>query len=311
MRTARALNPQLHHRSFTVADALNAGETLGRLRGPDLHASSRGIRVPWGTDQEFHQAVSPLLALTPGAAACFGTAARLWNLPLPGRLDTEPRVHLAKINSIASITRFGVVAHRLKLLETELTKLAELPLTTPGRTWLDLCSVLSLEEAVVLGDAIISSHQGPFDEPVPALGTLQDCRDLIAAHPGARGIRLARAAGDLMRVGAASPPETKLRLAALRMGLPEPEHGVAIVDQRGVACAWPDLAWRRYRLGLQYDGVHHLSPEQQERDARRDNATLMAGWLPLRINRVMVHQFGYDGVMVQVAEALRRRGWRP
>ncbi|WP_285728114.1 endonuclease domain-containing protein [Psychromicrobium xiongbiense] len=310
MRQPRALAHPLQGRSFTLAEALAAGETPKRLRGRDVLTPSRGIRVPWGVSQDFRNAVAPLLALTPGAVACWGSAARIWNLPLPGRLSSEPAVHLATAG-VAAIRRFGVVGHRLRLTDAEMTVYQGIPLTTVSRTWLDLAAQLSLEDAVILGDAIVSDHRRPFAPPSDPLGTLGQLRDTVQSHAGARGLKVARTALELVRTGSASPPETRLRLAAERVGLPEPEHGIILYDEAGTERAWPDLGWRRYRVGIQYDGAHHLSQEQQERDARRDNFSAASGWISLKVNRDMVRKHGYDGVMRQIGQVLRSRGWRP
>ncbi|NYE95700.1 hypothetical protein FHU41_001950 [Psychromicrobium silvestre] len=301
----------MNGRSFTLAEAKEVELGRGRQRGRDLLIASRGIRVPWGVEQEFHRIVAPLLRMTPGAVACWGTAGRLWRLPLPARMQSEQRVHLARVNSSTAPERFGVVGHRLRLGEDEVSACSGIPLTSPGRTWLDLAGLLELDELVAAGDALVCSHQRPFGPPKLALASLPELTAVVKNHAGARGIRRARAALELIRVGSDSAPESYLRLAALRIGLPEPELNIAILDESGQEIAWPDLAFRAYRVAVQYDGGHHLSAEQQALDARRDNGSSRAGWASIRINRVMIKESGYEGVMRQLIPLLQARGWQP
>ncbi|AJT42038.1 endonuclease domain-containing protein [Psychromicrobium lacuslunae] len=307
MKTPGKLPRDLSGRSFTLAEAAGLGR--GRLQGKDLLIASRGIRVPWGVEQDFQRAVAPLFKLSPESVACLGTAARLWRLPLPAWMQGEQRLHLARVNSSTVPRRFGVVGHRLRLSEDEISASSGIPLTGRSRTWLDLAALLSIEELVAVGDALVNSHRRAFGPTKAAWVDLADLVAVVRRHSGARGVRNARIALALVRVGADSAPETYLRLAASRVGLPEPELNVAILDESGCEVAWPDLAFREFRVAIQYDGAHHLSVEQQASDARRDNASAAAGWISIRISRAMVQELGYQGVMRQLVPILRARGW--
>lgn len=309
MRHPSELPPELRERSFTLRTARSEDVSRGRLQHPNLFTPSRGIRVPWGVQQDFAAVVAPVLEASPDAAACWSTAARLWNLPLPPHLGSEQIIHLAISGSKRRPRRFGVAGHRLQLGEDEIRLLNGQAITSPARTWLDLAGSLTLEHLVALGDAIVCCHQRSFGPNTPALATPAELEAILHAHSGARGIRIARAALELIRIGADSVPETLLRLAAAEAGLPEPELNVVIISERGGEIAWPDLAYRKYRVAIQYDGGHHLSAEQQGSDARRDNETAKAGWISLRITKSQVNEKGYLGVMREVRGVLIQRGW--
>ena len=92
----------------------------------------------------------------------------------------------------------------------------------------------------------------------------------------------AREALDSVRVGADSPPETRLRLALVAGGLPEPELQAAL-EPGDPFSPVADLAYRHVRLALQYDGAGHRTREQQARDARRDRYGQARGWTTLRV----------------------------
>jgi very-short-patch-repair endonuclease len=186
-----------------------------------------------------------------------------------------------------------------------------LPCTTPARTWLDLASVLTLDDLVAAGDSIICAHQRSFEPERPPLALPTALARTVAAHRGARGVATAREALQLLRVGSDSPPETLLRLELVRARLPEPELNVVIRDSLGKDVAWPDLAYRKYRIAIQYDGAHHLSPDQQESDARRDRGTMLAGWIPIIVTSALLEDVGYSGVVSMIRGALLSRGWNP
>ena len=90
------------------------------------------------------------------------------------------------------------------------------------------------------------------------------------------------AALALIRVGADSPPETRLRLALLDAGLPEPRLQARLVSPAGERTD-ADMVVERSRVALHYDGGHHRTPEQQRRDARRDRLWQEAGHLSITV----------------------------
>ena len=106
---------------------------------------------------------------------------------------------------------------------------------------------------------------------------------MLTRHPKMQGIVKARAAVELIRVGADSAPETFLRLALGDAGLPEPGLQVQIVPGDPYSPA-ADLGYRQQRIAIQYDGGHHLTREQQSRDNRRDQAFYSAGWRYFKFN---------------------------
>ena len=310
MPVRRKLPEALQGRSFTIIDGAAEGLSRRRSQGKDLFTPSRGIRVPWGHTQQFQDAVRPVIEVTPGAFASFGTAARLWEISVPAWMEGEPRLHIARTGTTAA-ERFGVIGHRLRVRDDELSHIGGIPVTSVARTWLDLASVLLLDDLVAAGDSIIRSHQRSFGPAVLAKASLADLAMVVRQHGRARGVRNARMALELVRVGVDSPPETYLRLEAVRRGLPEPDLDVVVFDMHGNGIAWPDLAFRECRVSVQYDGRHHLTAQQQESDARRDNETVLAGWMPLRITAAIVAKIGYTGAVTLIRDALLLRGWEP
>ncbi|UKA53723.1 hypothetical protein LFT45_18740 [Arthrobacter sp. FW305-BF8] len=107
-----------------------------------------------------------------------------------------------------------------------------------ARTWVDLGSVLPLDDLVVAGDAIVSKHARHFGPPKVAMVPLAELRAFVDRANGIHGVQKARFALDLLRVGVDSPPESKHRPV------------------------WTDLGCRRFRTCIEYEGLHHLAPEK-------------------------------------------------
>lgn len=310
MRKPPLLPSHLAGRSFTLQQQLDAGLGSGRAWRSDLHVASRGVRVPWDEPQTLQHTCALLTGLTPGSACCFGTAAQLWGCPLPRALENELKIHLARIDGGARPVRKGVAGHRMVLRDTDLGELDGIPVTKPARTWLDLASVLNLEELVVAGDYFICSQSRSFGPRRDAFCSLADLREQVLANPGTRGIRTARHAVELCRVGADSAPETRLRLALGRLQLPEPTLRYVILDQTGWELAWPDIAFPKFRVAVNYDGRHHLQERQRESDIRRDESIAAIGWTSVTITASQVRTWGFGGCAQRVLDALVRAGWR-
>lgn len=193
--------------------------------------------------------------MTPDAVCCLETAALLWDCPLPPALQRDLKIHLAKASGGARPVRKGIAGHRLALRQQDVSMLDGVPVTGPARTWLDLASVLDFEDLVAAGDYFVCSQSRSFGPPKMALCSLADLHEQVSSNPGVRGIRKARLALELCRVGADSVPETRLRLALGRIGLPEPVLSYVVQDPTGWELAWPDMAFPDFKVAVNYDGA--------------------------------------------------------
>jgi hypothetical protein len=108
-----------------------------------------------------------------------------------------------------------------------------------------------------VGDNLVCAHGHDFPHPKEALCDAGQLRAIAKAHPGKRGVRAAKAAVELVRVGADSVPETIMRLALVDAGLSEPVLNHVVYDVEGRPVMWPDAAYPEARVSLQYDGGHH------------------------------------------------------
>ncbi|QDY91654.1 hypothetical protein E7Y32_03480 [Arthrobacter sp. UKPF54-2] len=218
--------------------------------------------------------------------------------------------HIIRPEGAAHLNRPHVIVHRMKLYEDEVTVLNGIPLTTPERTWLDLAEMLTVDELVVAGDSCVRVPRPEFEGRELPLCRLEDLQRMIDRHKGKRGIRKAKEAITLIRVGSDSPQESLLRLALVRAGLPEPELNVPIIDDAGARHHEPDMSYRKYKIGVEYEGEHHGDPAQIVRDIARSERYKALGWSEVRISQRHMANDARAAV-AKVRVALVQAGWRP
>lgn len=144
----------------------------------------------------------------------------------------------------------------------------EVPVTALMRTAVDLARhAPNVTEATVALDAFLGAR----------LLTPERLQRSMHLVDGTRGVRQARQAVDLARVGVRSPWETRLRVfAELELGLVALEPNRAVFDRSGNLLGVPDLLDAEAGLALEYDGATWKSVRAQgHRDRtqhREDNA---------------------------------------
>ena len=296
--------------SFSVRASDKAGVPRSRTHAKDLVLVSRGIRVPAASGAAGTAALRAYTDLDDTSVLASLSAARIWDMPLPANVSGDWRIHLARRRGFSFPRRTNVVGHLLTLLPGEAVEYDGVRLTSPARTWLDLAAVLNVEDLVAAGDHLVCSHGPDFPVPKAAICSTDELEQIVRRHPGMRGVRTARAALELIRVGADSAPETLMRLALVDAKLPEPELNLVVRNHLGQAVLWPDGAYREYKISLQYDGRHHGGLEHHLRDIERQEKSLAHGWLEVRISK---RDLGGDrpAVVHKVRRALLSRGWAP
>jgi hypothetical protein len=314
MATARPLPAELAAGSFTIGEGRLSGISPWRAKAKDIRVPSRGIRVPAGPRQSLLERARPYTRLGTPDSVSFYSAARIHDFKLRAAL-TNPRItpsagllHLTRDGSAAP-RRKGIIGHRSALGPDDIVMLQGVPVTSIPRTLLDLAGTgdLTLEDLVVIVDDLICEHVR-YQHPRTARFPRAELLRYTASRRPAVGLPLLRKSLGLARVGADSPPETRLRLLFGRSGLPAFEPSYVLLDQQGTPL-WIDLACPEFRLAVEYDGGHHLTPAQQHADALRNERTLDAGWRQLVINKLDVRN-GEDWVLLRTRQALSALGWR-
>jgi hypothetical protein len=311
MKTARPLPDEFQRRPFTVVEAAEAGVSPKRLRHHSLAALGRGIRCLGPTPElPLGVRVRPFLEVNERCAASHLTAAELGSLPVRQLKEAPPMYHVIRPEGAAHLNRPHVIVHRMKLYDDEITLLDGIPITTPERTWLDLAEMLTVDELVVAGDSCVRVPRPEFEGRDVPLCSLEDLQRMIDRHKGKRGLRKAKEAIALIRVGSDSPQESLLRLAMVRAGLPEPELNVPIIDDAGTLHHEPDLSYRKYSIGIEYEGEQHGDEGQIVRDIARSEKYTALGWTEVRISKRHMHDDAKAAV-AKVRAALLQAGWRP
>jgi hypothetical protein len=311
MRTARKLPEELEGRPFTVAEAAQAGVSPKRLRHRSLTPLGKGIRSDGPTSElPLSARVRPFIEVNTRCAASHLDAAELLSLPRRPRKENPDMHHIIRPEGEAHLNRPHVIVHRMKLYEDEVTTVRGIPVTTPERTWLDMAELLSVDELVAMGDGCVRVPRADLEGRDRPHCDISDLQRMIDRHKGKRGIRKAKEAIKLIRVGSDSPQESLLRLAIVRAGLPEPELNVPIITDDGVRHHEPDLSYRRYKVGIEYEGEQHGDEPQIVRDIARSERYIALGWTEVRVSKRHMHDDAKAAV-AKVRSALLRAGWRP
>jgi hypothetical protein len=309
MTNAQPLPEWIQQRTFTLKESDECGVKRRRTTGRELHTPSRSIRVPWGIEQDVDGRIRPILAVTPGGIASHSTAAMLWEIPLPPWIAGSFAVHVSRIAAKSPPWRTGVTGHHTRFKAGDVVNLRGMPVTSPLRTWLDLAAMLDLDDLVAAGDFLVCEHNRSFGPPRVPLVALTAIKEAVKHEFHRRGIVIAREAAELIKVGADSPPETRIRLALERAGLPAATLNYVVEDATGQDASWPDLAFPRWQVAIEYDGEHHLGERQRGIDAARDRLMEQLGWRQLRITKAMLDADGDKAVIALVKKALRAQGW--
>ncbi|GAB2734434.1 hypothetical protein ACX801_02050 [Arthrobacter bambusae] len=296
--------PQLPNGSFPASAAESLGLSQKQLRRDGIVTLSRGLRLPLHSTGTVAEHLRGYTELDPECCLSHGSAARVHGISLSKALEGDWRIHLARPGEKWKPRRRNVVGHQLTFKPGEVIELDGVRLTSPARTWLDLAHVMSIDDIIAAGDSIVVEHDENHPRPRQALATVDELKAIVAAHPGMRGVRKARLALDLVRVGADSPRETQMRLILLHAGLPEPTLNHVIFNEWGAPALWPDAAYVKERISLQYEGSHHGEAEQYKRDIRRQALTERLGWREVR-----VHHDDLLGPRPEVVDKVRRALW--
>lgn len=298
MSRRHPLPASLAGRPFTRTEALREGVSLQRLDASDLVRPFHGVRAPATGDASsvIARCAAYGVRMTETSAFSHSTAAALWGMPLPRRVERDAAVHVTVWEGKHRPRERGVVGHRARHRPV-ITSVGALRVVAPADAWCQLGAALGVRELVVAAEHLVG-----WPRPVCALDEIDSA---LARFGSRRGIEALRGARALVRERSASPRETLLRLDLVDAGLPEPELNGEIETPDGSTHG--DLVFRRWRVIAEYDGdQHRLDDRQWATDVSRLNALAAAGWIVVRVTR---HMPVRERVRA-VARALNSRGWR-
>ncbi|ROS23788.1 hypothetical protein [Cellulomonas sp. PhB150] len=196
------------------------------------------------------------------------SAALVWGLPT-WRLPSS--AHVLCRERAGSQRASWLTSHHGEVVDSEVTEVSGLPVTTLARTVADCLMTLPPLDALVVADAAL--HRGL---------TLESLESTLRARRGRAGSTRARAVLDVADDGAESSGESASRFVLLRDGLPAPTTQIPVSTRLGTY--WVDLGWEEWGLLLEYDGrVKYASRADLMQEKRRGDALVEAGGTVLRV----------------------------
>ncbi|MHB1234957.1 MAG: endonuclease domain-containing protein [Microbacteriaceae bacterium] len=288
---------------FRIRDAFALGVLPGRLRNPELARPFPGVRTADRVDTVTTLASAYAAKMTPDAFFSHVTAARLWGIPLPSRLQQGDTLHVAVPTHGVIPVGKGVRGHRLQLQPDDVAINDGLRLSTLARTWCDLAASLSEEELIAAGDFLIWRRR-----PAGLKLNSDDLARALDRFRGRRGRPVLRVVLPFLTERADSPPESAFRVRFAQAGMPKPQVNEKLFDPAGNFLAMPDLSFAAYRVCFDYEGDHHRTdPGQWEKDIARVPRLEDAGWSHLRASKADYRNS--CELIERLKRRLRRAGW--
>jgi very-short-patch-repair endonuclease len=297
--TADPLPLGMGSRPFSIHDAQAAGVGPSRLRAKDLSSPFSGVRAPDAptTVQALALAYLPKLAL--GEFFSHATAALLHMMWLPLWLERELVLHVSVRKPLRAPRDRRVKGHHVIDRPGLVRTVGGLPVANPWETWAQLAWLLTEEELVVAGEALLSKGRPHVRQMLERLVAVAGDSD---RHFHAK---LMSAAAQL-RIGSRSAAETRFRLFLVRNGLPEPEINVRILDAQGRFVAESDLVYRRERVLIEYEGDGHRERRQFREDITRVEKLQDEAWHVIRVTEDDAKRDPQDTI-ARIRRALERR----
>jgi len=235
-------------RPFTRADAIEAGVDPRLFRGSRFRRIFRGVYVLRSTPVNPLVRTQAALAIhSPEAYASHVSAARVYRLPS----FSFPDEHVTVWRQEDRRTRPGIRAH-VADPRARVTTHRGVRVSPPLQMFVDLASMLSLVDLVVVGDAVLKMFGMTAEQLVTC------CASSTAPHAP-----VARVAASYVRDEVDSPMESRLRMLIVLAGLPEPEVNYELRSTDGRVLARFDLCYPRLRLIVEYDGRQHAEDTTQ------------------------------------------------
>ncbi len=272
-----ATHASRHHGLFRWADAQRAGVTKQELRSLVEEGwcvrVSRGLYRVAAAPRTDHQSVlASVWAHPPGAVASHRAAAYIWKLLGFRRALIDVSVACGRSQPTG-----GPIRTSLWLPQQHITTRDSIPVTRIARTIFDLAGVEPIGRMEKVIDDAISRR----------LCTQQQIEKVFfaLARRGRRGTAAMRELLEDMGPGYIAPA-SELERAARRLfverKVPMPRFEVHLGDDDVIGRV--DCTWTDARLVVELDGHRfHGSKAARERDRKRDNQLVAAGWRVIRV----------------------------
>jgi very-short-patch-repair endonuclease len=216
--------------------------------------------------------MAAVLACGPGAVLSHRTAAALHGIRDTARANID-----VTIPRRSTLRRPGIDVHTARNLQSrDVTLVDGIPCTSVSRTLLDLAEVIQprpMERALDESELL-------------ELFDLHAINDQLARNPTRPGAAVLKRLLAEHYVGSTltqNDLEEAVYAVCRRYRLPRPEVNAWVNFGDGGPAIKPDFVWRAQRVLLEADGGRvHGTAQAKERDPRRDQRAIVAGWRPLR-----------------------------
>ena len=270
---------------FTAGQASEHGYGRGALRGRSVRRVLHGVYVPAWAESSLVNRVEAARRVLPEDVRPDGVTA----LQLLGvLLGEEEPLRFATAHE-HQVRRRGVRVRRSTVCVVSAA-------SRPEAAFIAAARELDLVDLVAAGDWLVRL-------------TLTTPEELVRAADVARGpaTRHARRAALLVRGGVDSIQETRLRLALVLAGLPEPEVNPS-VQAKGRLVGRVDLLLRSWRTVIEYEGdQHRLDRRQWNRDVWRQERLVEDDDTLVRVTAERMR--APRTVVISVHQALVERGY--
>lgn len=280
-------------RPFTRADAIAAGIDPRLLRGKRFRRIFKGVYISAEVPPSpLHRVEAAVILHPSGAFASHVSAARVYDVPVPHFSDE----HVSVFSEKDRRRRTEIQSH-VAPPSTAVGRYRGIRVSMPSTMFIELASMLSLVDLVIVGDALVRRRAFTPAELVSA------CRESSDRHAAA-----ALRAAEMVRDGVDSPMETRLRLLIVLAGLPEPTVDFRVHDSFGKVIRRFDLSYPDLRLIVEYDGRQHADdPEQYESDIYRREDLDRWKWRSVVVTAKGIFQRPEE-TLHRVRNALRSQG---
>lgn len=269
--------PGLHgaHLRSDLVDRFGQTRIANAVRSGELQALWRGVLVePARLLDPRTRAAAALLSAGPRSVLTGVTAAALHGCDAV----ESPLTHILLPYGCRTRSRDGLVVHHGSGFAHEVEEVDGLRVLPLDRVVADLLCQLRPQDALAVIDQALAAageaHQVFRKQVAVRLEQRQDIRGTV------------RAAGllDLASERVDSPAESWIRLLVVERGLPIPEVNWPINDATGREIYRLDLAWPRFRIALEYDGVA-AHAGQEDHDAARRADLERRGWIVVVVTK--------------------------
>jgi hypothetical protein len=245
--------------------------TAAQLRNPALVVPFRGVRAVRSPTSQLERARAFAPLLRPWQALGGLSALALLGLPVPWRFRHSADVEVLSSTGRGFPKRATVRVRRLAPERLDVREVEGIRVATAPLVWAQLAQRCTVEELVMLGDAIVSDADNYPNRRLPGpLASLDELAATAVRWSGGPGAPTMLDALKRVRMGVESPRETDMRLFIVDAGMPEPEVQVTIRDPAtGRRLGRADLLHRDARVVEEYEGDGHRDKGQWDRDIEK------------------------------------------